>query len=365
MTTRNFPKLSTTLISSAIVAFVVAVAVVSLPIRSHVGAFERTVQSERVMRAGRALQLALSKTVEREWNSLRAVASQIDMRDPASRRRFAEAVPQASPGVAWVGIASPDGRVLTGSSGFREGEDVREFRWFREGLRFGSVGAVYVPSGGSGMPGAEQGLINMSAPIVDDFGVARGVVAYSLRVDWLSGYMVQAARELGLDISVLDRTGREIISLNELIDAPIDPEITALAEMGHDLTRYVSGGVGGEAHVTGVFPNMLVGEMPHFGWDLVVRVPALQGQTSLTDFMRQVSWTIAALFMALAVGTVLYAIYFLRPIEELSRAAADIAEGGADYPPESLSSRESAALSAALARIQSRVLNGGSPGPAA
>ncbi|RVV96599.1 hypothetical protein EKE94_17910 [Mesobaculum littorinae] len=353
MAERRFPRLSTALLASAIVAFVVALVVVSLPIRNHVGAFERNVQSEGVMRAGHALELAVSKTLEREWGSLEAVAGQVDISTSESAGNFVEAVPRATAAIAWVGIAKANGRLLAGTGGEGKGTSVRNLAWFRDGMNGGTVGDVYVPEAMRNVPGQSRGLIDLSTPIRDSFGNAVGVVVYSMKVDWVTDYMAQAARELDVDIVVRDTGGREIFELNELIDDPIAPEILNLSATGHDLTRFDG------SHVTGVFPNMLQGAMPPFGWDLIVRVPAHEGQTSLTAFMTKMSLAIASLFLALALATVFYAVHFLRPISELSRVASAIADGEEVYPPARHSSRESATLSSALVRIQSRLMEGG------
>ncbi|MDT0683962.1 hypothetical protein RM543_14825 [Roseicyclus sp. F158] len=350
----QFPKLSTTLIGSAIAAFLLAILVVTLPIRSHVNAFERNVQSEGVTRAGRALQLAVSKTMEREWRSLEAVAAQVDMSNQKGMQNFADAVPRASSAIAWTGIVAADGRIVAGTGGIEVGSDASQERWFREGRAGGSVSSVYRREA---LGDDSDGLINMSAPVLDQMGRSIGVVVYSLRIDWLTAYMSDAARELGLDIAVRDEEGRMVLELDEQIQGPLDPDVMALSEIGHDLTRFIPAQNDQPAHVLGVFPSMLQGELPHFGWDLVVRVPALQGQASLAAFMRKISWSIAALFVALGCATVFYTVHFLRPIEELSRVAGKIADGDASYPPERTSSRESAALSAALVRIQSRLFD--------
>lgn len=356
MDLRQFPKLSTTLIGSAIAAFVLALVAVSLPIRTHVGVFERNVQSEGVIRAGRALQLATSRAVEREWDSLNAVARQVSVDDVRQMRGFADAVVRASDGIAWVGVASRSGTVLAGTDRLREGEDVSSRRWFREGLDGGSVGSVFVPESADS-PGAAAGLINMSVPVFDSYGTAAGVVAYSMRIDWLTGYMSAAARELGLDFAVRAADGSIVTELGDQIGAPFDRNIADLATVGHNLTRYVSGSGDVPAHVTGVFPNLLAGDLPPFGWDLIVRVPALQGQASLVSFMRKISWSVAGLFLALTIATVVYTLYFIRPIEQLARTAAEIARGEDVYPRENMSSRESVTLSSALAMIQTKLMD--------
>ncbi|QQA44016.1 cache domain-containing protein [Pelagovum pacificum] len=351
---KNFPKLSITLINFSVVAFVAALAIVFLPVRNYVSEHEYQSQTLVAERAGQALQVAVSRAVEREWRSMSAVARQLDIEDQEGMRNFADTVIRASDAVAWVGVASDDGLIIAGTGGEREGEDVSLRRWFREGLTGGSVGNTFLPDQ-SDVPGSNSGLVNMSVPVVDDFGNSVGVVVYSLKIAWLTSYMAETADELDVDFMVKSDDGVIVAEYNPILDVEIDRDVSSLSSLGHPITRVLTERNGPPA-VVSVIPDLLTAEgMPHFNWNLVVRVPALNGGTSLTGFMSTMAVSIAGIFFAMTMLSVFYALHYLRPIERLAREANAIAEGEEIYPSNDHSSLESARLSKALAILQTRV----------
>ena len=67
------------------------------------------------------------------------------------------------------------------------------------------------------------------------------------------------------------------------------------------------------------------------------------------------NWAIAGLFFVITIMANIYGMHFIRPIEKLVKDAERISQGEAVYPTEDVSSRESAILSTALAKIQTRL----------
>lgn len=354
MKTRHFPRLSVTLVGFALAAFVAAVLIVSLPLRNYVGSYEREVQSEVALRAGNALRLTMSRAIEREWDSLNALTQQIEMDNPAGARSFADAVVRASSAVEWVGVATPDGRVVAGSRRVRESEDVGMQAWFYDGIKRGTLASYHDRRATASSEAT--GLLNLSAPVIDRFGVTRGVVAYSLRLSWMENYLREAAEQLDVDFAVIDETGDRVIEVSERVAARLPDAVGGLAKFGSDITRYVPAENGSDDYVMAVFPSLLTGSnIPHFAWDLVVKVPAMTQNAGLSELMGNIRWAIAGLFFMMAICAILYARHYILPIERLTRDAEDIAAGRLVYPTDSSSSRESAHLSSALSVIQSRM----------
>jgi hypothetical protein len=341
------------LVGFALAAFVAAVLIVSLPLRSYVGAYERDVQSEVALRAGNALRLTMSRAIQREWDSLNALTQQIDMENTAGARSFTDAVVRASAAVEWVGVATPDGRVVAGSRRTRESEDVGTQAWFYDGIKRGTF-ASYQDRRATASSEA-SGLLNLSAPVIDRFGVTRGVIVYSLRLNWMETYLREAAEQLDVDFAVLDERGDRVIEVSNHVSSALPGAVGNLAKFGSDITRYIPAENGNEDYVMAVFPSLLTGDIPHFAWDLVVKVPAMTSNAGLSELMGHVRWAISGLFFLMAICAVLYARHYILPIERLTRDAEDIAAGRLVYPTDSSSSRESAHLSSALSVIQSRM----------
>ncbi|KAA9008094.1 cache domain-containing protein [Histidinibacterium aquaticum] len=357
MRVKTPPNLTRIALAGLGLLFLATVFVVLVPLRSQVIAYERTLQAETLTRSGSALRLTVSRAVEREWDSISAVAREIDPEDPRSRQSFVDAAARASQGVAWAGYIGVGGIVEEGSGGQYEGADVSGQSWFRSGLTGGSVSRVQRmgPEGGSA-----NGYVNLSAPVRDDSGEVRGVLVYSLGLNWLRGVMTSAADELQVDMAVVDRTGSLVLS--RLGEGPLETRAAEIARLGSPVERLEEGS-DGERYLLRAFPEFIVGDMPPFDWSLVVEVPAAPAGAGLGPFLATLQWSGVALLSIVAAAAALFVSVFLRPVIRLAREAERIARGEDLYPTENRSSEESQRLSSALPLIQSR-LHGRRPSPA-
>ncbi|MBF9032497.1 hypothetical protein HKCCE3408_19030 [Rhodobacterales bacterium HKCCE3408] len=350
------PGLSALFMNFSLLMFFGAVIVMAFPFRDYFVELEEEVQSEVASSAGRSLQLATSRAVEREWQSLLAAAQLIDISDVEATRSLADAIVDSSDAIGWVGIANRTGRVVAGSSGLREGEDVSMRRWYREGSISSSVGNVYTPSA-SNVPNAASGLINISTPIIDQFGVARGVVVYSLRIEWLLSYLDEAAGVLDVDYQLRDDRGIIVAEQTNRVGLPMPNNIESLIRLRQEFVR-VSYSAHNTISILAIYPDVMVGDVPSFNWTLVVRVPAVASIGDVPGFVSVFRNSLAALFVLTFAGCAIFAALVLHPIERLARDARTISDGGDIYPLESHTSRESSRLSYALGAMQPRLHTG-------
>ncbi|WP_418593182.1 cache domain-containing protein [Ponticoccus sp. (in: a-proteobacteria)] len=298
-----------------------------------------------VLRGADAVALSFNTALKREWGSLHAVAGNISNASKSETNDFMDAVPQAGGQVAWAGVADLDGRILSGSGRAREGEDVSQRRWYREGLRHPSVGNVYASNS------LQQSLLNLSTPVRDkDSGEVTGVLVYSLRMDWVENFLTLAREQLKIDVVVQNREGETLVDTRDVARS-LPEAAVAQARLGRDLAGnfYLLDQTDG---IYAFSPNFISDDLPDFGW----RVFAVLDSSSLINVMPQLLRT-SVLAVSLAAGfvlivTLIAARIVLRPIEDLVGTAAAMAEGEFSYPRESRSSREAITLSQALTRIQ-------------
>lgn len=349
------PRLSTAFIGAATIFGLIAVLVIWGPIERQARSFQREVQVDNAMRGARALELALSRALEREWDSLSAVAGNADATNLNELRNFADAVLRAGGRIAWAGFADRSGIIRAGAGRTREGEDVGTRRWFREGLDGGSIGNVYKPSSQrAGSDEESESLVNMSMPVRDAEGEILGVFVYSLRIAWLAEYLRSAAEKLELDAFVLDRDNEVIAERNAVIDAPLSPGAISLLRLNQPHSEIVSNGSGPE-RVFAVIPSLGAETMPALRWTLLVRLPAIDAGVTSHSLTRAIMGSLLSLFFVLVVFVVVFTRHFLRPIEKLAAISRQVADGEDVYPEEFDSTRESANFSHSLSLLQTRL----------
>ncbi len=342
-------KLTNSFVVLAFFAFVGAIVTLAFPIRMHLVEYETTVQTVLAERAGEALSIAVSRAVEREWDSLVAVSNSLDTGSVDRMQSLMDAVAEASSAVAWAGVATPGGTIVAGSYGQRVGEDVSERRWHREGLRGGSAGSAY-SSQTSPITGAAHGLINMSAPVLSATGSPEAVLMYSIEISWMSDYIAETAEALDVDFFIRDQQGQAIAESRQRVDDPMSPELSSLLDGGHKVARLISP-QDGTPHVVAIFPKLIDADMPDFNWRLAVRVPAMSSNSSLRDFLDAVRVNVLILLTVSVIIVIVYSAGVLRPIERLVQNGLRIANGEDVYPLEDYSSRESTGLTKLIATL--------------
>ncbi len=321
------------------------------PINQHAREFEARVETENAIRGGKALRLAVSRALEREWESLQAVAGQIALKEDAEIRAFTDAVVFAGGRVAWAGLADLSGTIRVGSNGLREGTSVSSAKWYRRGLQGPFFGEL--TSSTTDQAHDRRDVLNISVPVTTPDGEIRGVYVYSLKVSWLGGYVRAAADELGLLAYVVDQRGRAIFGPDQ--DAQLNLTPASLGSLSLNIgSAQIVEDENGVQNIYAVAPELAVGNAPPTGLSVVVRVPPASTGQNVSELSVAIWVSLLSLLGVLGVFAFLFTRHFVRPLERLTQTACEIAEGKEPYPEEYNSSRESERLSHALSHIQSR-----------
>ena len=353
--TKPLPRAMVWIASAVVISVLCAALLVAYIVMQRSSMAQEELRHDIVLRGADAIGLSFNTALKREWDSLQAVAHNISNAEKHQIDDFMDAVAETGGQVAWSGVADLEGRIVSGSNRLREGENVSERRWFREGLRQPSVGNVFASNTLERDDNdRKQSLLNLSTPVLDgETGEVTGVLVYSLRMAWVQTFLTRARERLNIDVVVQNREGQTLVDTREAA-RNLPQEAIALATLGGNL----AGTFQMLDHADGLYAytsNFVSDELPDFGW----RVFAVLDTGALVDVLPQlmrssvIAVSIAAAFVL--VVTLLAAQIVLRPIEDLARTATSMAEGEFDYPLESRSSQEAVALSQALIRIQGRL----------
>ena len=333
-----------------IAAFAVLFVVVGLyAVRSYRDAFEASVQANSFERSGEALKLIINRSLNREWDSLDALANSIDVNNPTRLQGMADTMPRASRRLSWAGFISTGGIVEAGTGGAEVGWNVSKARWFRSALRGPTLSDPFQAKSGSKL----ASFINLAYPVRRDGGQVAGVLVYRLSMEWLENFVTDSAKALGMDAFVVDSAGNMLVSAHTVSGAP--PSAASLHAARLSMLRGLSPVETREAgYVSASIPRLLGNSLRSNDWTLIVRMP-----NRLHVVVGGETWhraETALIAIALMVGLCLIAAMrmFLRPIEIQSQALIDLTEGKFTYPPEFHSSREARDLGASLAFLQTQ-----------
>lgn len=315
---------------------------------------ERAVDRAIQVRAHSA-GLDLARAIEAEWQELRVVEEILPSLPPAELRGMLAGMVGSGDRVAWVGYAGLDGRVRVASGGLLEGQDVSERPWFRAGLEGGYAGdvrdAVLL---NRLLGGTEQDpirFLDLAVPVTDAEGAPVGVLASHIDAAWAERYLAESAEIRGIDLFVVNPAGEVVLAT-----APPPPDPSRLqsfrAAATGATTTVRETWDDGLTYQSSVIPTVTYGSLPSFGWRLVGRIPADAFAADRRDVLRVALTVMGGCLALVLLLAVAFVRLFVAPVTRISDAALAIAEGQDVYPPESRSSREAAALSVALARLQ-------------
>jgi hypothetical protein len=352
MSTTIAPKRTTTSLTAALYSFVlvsslVASVIMLVGIRNEAQNYEHAVQGSSLEKRTRALARGLAEALEREWSVLTGLAEDLPAAGPDELDRLLNRAAQPDGVVRWAGFAGADGRISAASDRHSKGRDVSQLPWFVRGLVEDFAA------------GSEPALV-LATPVERANGNTMGVLAFRFDPDWPRRAIDARARDLGLDVFLLNGDGKVALRGGVAIDAPLDAEMARLtvydatgAQLGRDATG---------ARFLTMVTDVAVANMPALSWRIVSRVHAQPPGTARAELMRGMVVLLAALFAEVMLATYAYIRIFIRPLGGLADNAHDIAEGADVYPVETTTSREGEKLSWALARLQSQAR---SPSPAA
>jgi signal transduction histidine kinase len=232
-------------------------------------------------------------------------------------RRHLEALQRQFPEFVWLGVADARGRVVAGTAGALQGEDVSAVLWFARGrdrLRLGSEPASPPPPVAAMFAsGTLARVIDISAPLVGATGAQVGVLAGYLSWPWLQALQVEMLRSLGpargLELLLTAPGGTVLAGPAAWLDRPVGTQ-TDLGESD----RYL---VARAVRRTGL------GE----GWAQTVRQPMEQALAPARAVRRSVFWVV--LLSGLLAGAAAMAVTraMMRRLASLARDADAVRRG--------------------------------------
>jgi len=264
---------------------------------------------------------------------------------------------QASyPDYLWIGVTDAEGVVQVASRGMLEDEDLSERAWFKAGRREPFVGdirealllAKLLPPRGGG----KLRLIDVAAPIHDDFGVVIGVMVAHLSSQWAESLRLELIRPLAennpVDVFVLDREGRVVLGPEAWLQQSLELPSASRARAGGSGAVLETWSDGNE-YLTGFAPTRGKDMFQGLGWTVLVRKEAALAFDTVAELRQQIWLTaLTSILVFLLVATVM-ARKIGAPLLELATAARRIQtrDPHATFPP-ARGYREARELTSAL-----------------
>ncbi|UEM04664.1 cache and HAMP domain-containing protein [Skermanella rosea] len=377
------PRSLSTLLSISIAVLCIApVAGVSLLANGTIGSRLRDQAGAGALDLSAQIADKLDRSMFERWQDIRMIGRiqetlETDS-DPDRLRVKLETLQRSSPEYAWVGLASPEGKVLVSTGRLLEGADVSGRPWFRAGSRNMFAGDVHeavllakkLPPNAKGDP---LRFVDVAMPLRRADGVPLGVLGAHLSWSWgeeitASVLDVRGDRSESAEALIVSAEGDVLLGPEDLTGGKLDLLSLGAARQGG--TRYgLETWPDGRDYLTAATLTAGHRDYPGLGWAVVVR----QDADKVLAPIRRFQWNLALLGLGAALaaafaGSVL-AKRITRPLLEIAEAADRIREYDHDARiPYTRSYAEVFRLSSALvdldARLRRRVA-GRSKAPAA
>jgi len=303
----------------------------------------------------------IARRLNQLWRQVEALSQIVDHRDsPAARERI-DLLSSVDDRYSWIGITDVEGDVLASTKGMLEGANVAERPWFRRGLEGPSAIDVHEAQLlAKLLPATDEPrrFIDFAAPLRDDDDSVVGVIGAHL--DW--GWMVDTLSSLqspNVDVLLISRERLVLFGPKDLVDEPLNVG-SALAANRVTSSALEERWPDGEYYFTVVVPTIGYQDLPSFGWSLLLRQSADEALQQTRELVRSFWLTLGTGLLASLVLLFLGARWLATPARRLATAAEALAAGGEpEAPREETRYEEASRLSAALARVQSRLLRTG------
>lgn len=339
-----------------LIGFVLSAMVVATFVSEQNNAYRASMLEREVNLRLRSVELNFARSLNANWEQLNRLEQILPAMNDSERRAALDAIVGSGTRVGWVGFASTDGIVRSASGGLLEGMDISARAWFREGLVRNHAGDVHdavllgkLLDKSSRTP---KRFIDFSRPMQDAQGEVLGVLGMHLNYDWIVKYLTESASVLGMDIYLVNETGKVVLSTDGLRYGDLDLasiRMAATGIAGSQLETWPDH----QTYFTSVLPRLDYGNLPSFGWRIVGRIAPEEGIAENTSLINEIKLVVGLGLLLGLIAIVFYRV-FIVPIEKLAQSAMRIAEGHDEYPFEGNQTREISRLSAALAVLQGR-----------
>lgn len=316
----------------------------------------REALAEAVIARAAGVELDFSRELHEDWRNLRLIAEEMTSSGQQTVRTALDVVVSSTDHISWAGLTSRDGVILIGSGGMLEGGDVSARPWFVNGLEGDFAGDVHpaglfeeqLPADGD----APRRFLDMSTPVRGASGVVEGVLGFHIDHRWVQDYLTETAHAVGLDVYIIDRQGNVVVRTDGT-NQPIEGLQSYRSAMTGASQTGIETWSDGRIYFTKVVPAVGYRDLPAFGWSMIARIS--NDAFPISDFTGVFVVYLMTLGITLAALTALFIIVFVRPFRRLAKSARAVMRGEDVYPYEAKSTSEASVLSAAIARLQSRM----------
>ena len=299
---------------------------------------------------------SVARALHDDWQSLRFVASQIPLNGIERIHGMLGALSSDDKRIVAANYVTASGIAEASSHPQLRGLDLSDRPWFARGLQGSFAGDVRDAAtlntfiGGSKDNPAR--VIDLAVPVVRD-GRSIGVASLHIRKEWIERYVEELESSLKIDLFLLSRDGQVLHSSNDIPSAPGSLESWRAAAIG-EAAGLRETWPDGRRYDVSVVPAVQWADLPDFGWRMVGRLAADAPMGRQSASLLGLPWLLALLALATAVLVVMFALV-ARPLGRLAAFADRLADRGSEsagYPPSEQLTAETAALSAALSRLE-------------
>lgn len=320
-------------------------------------------QRDSLQNRARAVAYALAENLrERDREiallSKTALLTQGDLRGVLLRERLA-LTKNSYRYYDWLGVAAPDGTVLSAVNGLLEGENVSKRPWFTAGKQGSYIGDVHeavllAKKLNNPNPGEPLRFVDFASPILGVDGKLRGVLGGHANWTWVGDVIAGAIGEEGVangvEIFIVGDRQQILYPFAAVGQLKAPPGLAASREKGE-----ISWGKEGRFLVAQSIVSPLTATNP--GWHVVARQP--MSQALATVHAMHLTLLLAGLVATILFMSVVYRLVsnFCRPLEQLAAAALVVSNGDeqADFHSSS-NTREIKHLAQALQRMSGTLL---------
>jgi len=349
---RKAPSLSVVTYAFVSISAAVVGVLFLLLMRERLEVYQHETLASAITTRAKGVQTGLARALHEELSNMRHVAERLGGDDPQDMAFKLKMVVGDGSRISWGAFAGIDGRVQASSDGLLVGEDASERGWFKGGLKGPYAGEVRedvtLPSG------QPPRFISLSMPVRGSAGEIKGVLDLRLNFEWPKDYLSDMADALDIDVFLLDTKGEIIIASDGASYGTLDLPSVRAAQTGATATN-LEQWPDGRLYFTTTLPEIVYRDVPTFGWSLISRIPAdtmLAPDENLSD---QMIFYLASFGLMLLLLTLIFVESYVRPFRTLARTAQKIADGMDIYPEDTNRTRELQTISAALARLQTRL----------
>jgi len=307
---------------------------------------------------------SLDHTLEqavRDVRLLSALPTILHIDKAVTARRVIEQLQSQYRDYAWIGVATPNGKILASTGGLLENGDVTARPWFHKGQR-GVIAEDYHPAVmlGKLLPQGTDPwrFVDVAGPIHDENGRLLGVLAIHLSWDWARtlarSLLTPALRDYGAEIIVVRSDGVVLLGPNDMLEKRIATDSLRLALQGK------TGAISehwpdGRAYMTGYSLTGRSGAPSSLRWVILVRQTEDAAMASAHAFEQRVLLFSLVLAVLLAGAKALLVRRLVEPLNLLSHAIEDLAHAPATATPAAIprvdSFHEARVLSEALRHL--------------